>query len=342
VHKKLSICIPIYNCADFVGHALNSILPQATQEVEVVVYDGGSTDDTPNLMEWYVKNHVNFRYYRGTHRGGIDSDMAICADLAEGDYIWLFSGDDVMRPGAINQVLLRTSTDYDVYIGAHTICDINMRFLRICPVLLPDQNFCAEFSDPTSRLEWFRRANTTEAFFSFMSTIIVRREKWQSGKLPADFKTSCWGHVARLFEIAPSGLYVCYLADILLDQRGDNDSFSANGVVNRYKIAIAGYQKIANEFFGGSSIEAFNIRRVIRNEFNLRMFLGAKHRCKKNPLRENINTLNELIVSTYCDSPIFDRLFWLIYRLPIWNLETPSIIYRFVRNLQDSTIRKLR
>ena len=52
IHRKtmsdiiLSVCIPVYNCGKFLTEALESILSQAHDAIEVVVYDGGSTDDT--------------------------------------------------------------------------------------------------------------------------------------------------------------------------------------------------------------------------------------------------------------------------------------------------------
>ena len=67
---EISICIPVYNCADFLGQALDSILSQTDEHVEVIVYDGGSTDETYTLMESYTSAWPNLHYHRGPHRGG--------------------------------------------------------------------------------------------------------------------------------------------------------------------------------------------------------------------------------------------------------------------------------
>jgi abequosyltransferase len=331
--KQLSICIPVYNCAQFLGEALESILPQAGAGVEVIVYDGGSTDETPSIMEGYVASWPLLQYHRGDHRGGIDADMAKCAEFASGEYIWLFSGDDVMRQGGIGKALRQLASGLDVYLCEHTICNRNMEFLRPYPVLSPNQFSSANLSDPIARLHWFGKALTTEAFFSFMSSLIVRREKWESGKLLEEFNGSCWGHVARLFHLIPTGLRVCYVADTWLDQRGDNDSFADKGVVNRIRIAVEGYHSIGSTFFGDKSEEAFHLRRVIRNEFGLRKFLHAKHLCKKDPKRESRVMLEHLINMVFCDSPATDHLIILIYRLPIWNFGLVPAMYRLVTNI---------
>lgn len=332
---KLSICIPVYNCAEFLGQALDSILPQTKELIEVIVYDGGSTDATPALLDTYVKAWPNLQYQRGAHRGGIDADMAKCASFAQGEYIWLFSGDDVMRPGSVKRALEWIDKGDDVYLCEHTICDREMVMLRAHPTMLPNQNTCVDFSNPTLRLEWFQRALTTEAFFSFISSLMVRREKWQSGRLIEEFNGSCWGHVARLFGLMASGLTVCYVAEVWLDQRGENDSFADKGIVNRYRIAIDGYHRLADHFFGHESIEAYHIRRVIRNEFTLSVFLHAKIQCMKNPTRENRQLLDTLFKMAYSDNSLEVTMTRYAYLIrPYWLLTAAKFAYQPIKKIR--------
>lgn len=329
---KISICIPVYNCVDYLGLALDSILPQTNESIEVVVFDGGSTDDTPILMEHYASLWPNLRYHRSGSRGGIDADMAACVDLANGEYCWLFSGDDVMHSGSIRRILELLTLGDDVYVCKHTMCSKDMTFLGEYPVLLPNDQLRVNLAEDYSRRNWFFRAVTTEGLFSFMSGLIVRKVKWQEGQLPKDFDGSCWGHVARLFGLITSGLRVCYVAETLLDKRGENDSFADKGIVNRYRIAIEGYHKLADFFFGHDSIEAFHIRRVLRNEFGLVMFLNAKVASRNDPAREDPELLNHLFKKTYSDIPRIN-FFWnyAIYSLvPVWIYEQPRYLYRLI------------
>ena len=330
----LTICIPIYNCAEFIGQALDSILPQARDGIEIVVYDGGSTDQTPALMEGYVKTWSNLHYHRGNVRGGIDADMAKCVGFAKGEYCWLFSGDDVMRPGAIARALEWIKHDADIFICKHTICSKKMVVSHEHPVLKPDRAFAANLKNQHERLEWFRRAVKTEAFFSFMSGLIVRREKWQAGELPEAFDKSCWGHVARFFGLITSGLTVCYVAEVWLDQRGENDSFADKGMVNRYRIGIEGYHRLADYFFRHESIEAFHVRRVIRNEFSLLHLLKAKLYCFKYPQRENRQLLDELARMAYCDSsPAANAILFVYFAMPYWLLAIAQIAEKPTRRV---------
>ena len=258
--------------------------------------------------------------------------MAECVGFAQGEYCWLFSGDDVMRPGAIKRALEWIGKGDDVFLCEHTICNKEMVMLREYPLLSPNQFFCADFSNMELRQEWFKRALSTEAFFSFISGLIVRREKWQSGRSIENFNGSCWGHVARFFDLVPTGLRVCYVAEIWLDQSGGNDSFSDRGVVNRYQIAIDGYHKLADTFFGHASLEAFHIRRVIRNEYGLNIFLYAKLLAAENPATEDIVVLNRIVKMHYGDPSLRNWMRYVLYKIahPIFL----KIAYRLKRWLK--------
>ena len=53
---KLSVCIPVYNFGSFLGQTLDSILLQLTNDVEVLVVDGASTDNTSQTMvQWMAR-----------------------------------------------------------------------------------------------------------------------------------------------------------------------------------------------------------------------------------------------------------------------------------------------
>lgn len=332
----LSICIPVYNCADFIGEALDSILSQIERGVELIVYDGGSTDDTEVVISGYMDAWSCIRYYRGSMRGGIDADLVRCVGFACGEYCWLFSGDDVMRDGAIRGAFKWIELGHDLYICEHTLCDRSMRISREYPVLLPNVPFTANLEDPISREEWFRRAVSTEAFFSFMSSLIIRRSKWFSGSLISDFDGSCWAHVARFLALIPEGLLVTSVAEIWLDQRGGNDSFRGNGIVKRYALAIEGFEKISNRFFPSGSEEAFHIRRVLRFEFGLGMFLDAKLLCAENPMREDRTMLDRLVGKTYSDPSLGLALRKVIYWLtPLWSLRLARSALRSFRRFES-------
>lgn len=122
----LSICIPTYNFGRYIGEMLDSILPQLTTGVELIVLDGGSTDETLYEVVARQSECNQLIYYQQGFRGGVDRDIEKVVSLARGKYCWLFSADDVMLPGAVERVLTAIRSNYDVYLCEHLLCTLEM------------------------------------------------------------------------------------------------------------------------------------------------------------------------------------------------------------------------
>jgi abequosyltransferase len=299
---RLSICIPTHNFGRFIGETLRSMLVQVQPGVEIVVLDSASTDDTPDVVGRLQADHECLRYVRAQEKGGIDRDMAEVVRLARGEYCWLFSADDLMCSGALSVVLAEIDERHDLYLCMHSNDSLEMQPIDDRhPVLDLHGDAVFQLADCDQQARYFSLAATTEAFFSFMGDLIVRRAAWATVALNEAFVGSCWAHVARMFEIASTGLAVKYLDRVLVRRRADNDSFASHGVVRRYALAIDGYRRLAERFWGADSVQAFHIRRVLRNEFRLRTLLNAKRLCALRPLAEDRQLLDELVTYLYCD-----------------------------------------
>ena len=302
---SLSICIPIYNFAKFIPETLNSILGQdGGTEVQIVILDGASTDNTAEILAGYERKHPNIKYVRQTQKGGIDRDMAKSVEPATGDYCWLFSGDDIMRPGALRRALNEIQSGHDLYLCKHMEYYFYHDSWTEYPTVACEDGAVFELSDPRSRRDYFSKAVNTEAFLSFIGGIIVKRSTWNRVPLNEEFVGSCWGHVARFFELMPGGLSIKVLSGALLD-RGQTMTPSQAAA---WSIAIASpstdSDNIADRFFGHDSIEAFHVRRVIRHEFHpLAMQLG-KFMCFVNPAGESRALMDSLMKKVYSDFSI--------------------------------------
>jgi len=325
---KLSICIPTYNFGGFIGETLDSIVSQMTDDVEIIIVDGASTDSTSDIVQYYVDAFPQIKYFLLEARGGIDRDMAVSVDLAKGDYCWIFSADDLMSPGAVNRILSEIDSGYDIYLCRHKNCTIDMRDLGCHPVLnlASDEKFLLK--NQKDREDYFALAMTTEAFFSFMGGIIVKRSRWVSIPLNEQFVGSCWAHVARIFELMMEGISIKYITNPYLSKRGENDSFRENGVVQRYKLAIIGYQNLAEYFFGVRSKEAYHVRRVLRNEFTIKHFLYAKLLCNETPEKEDQKMLDFIVNKACMDVSVKNATVRLVYWLtPLWVCNIARCLY---------------
>jgi glycosyltransferase involved in cell wall biosynthesis len=131
VTLKLSICISTFNRAAFIGATLESIIAQATNDCEIVVLDGASTDNTEEVVAEYTHRFDRLRYVRQDTNNGVDRDFDRAVELASGEYCWLFSDDDLLKPGAVATVLEALRRDYSLILvnGEHR--DFNMLNVRV-------------------------------------------------------------------------------------------------------------------------------------------------------------------------------------------------------------------
>jgi abequosyltransferase len=320
---KLSICIPTYNYGAYIGETLDSILSQLTNHVEVIVLDGGSTDETSSVIADYQRNNPQLIYYKENTRGGIDRDIEKLVSLAKGNYCWLFSADDIMTPNAIKLILNEIRSNYDIYICEHTLCNIDMKPISDYPPFNGLNNPTVfDLSKLNQKNDYFKSARTSEAFFSFLAGPIFKKSLWDKAKsdIPESFYGSCWivaGHLLNAFRF---GISVKYLNQKLIFKREGNDSFSNGSRVNRCKIGIENFQHIANTIFGHNSLEAFEIRRVLHRDVPLRSLLSAKMKATSNPKLEDINKLKYLVQIHYSDPSIKNWLCHIIFVI------TPSFL----------------
>jgi glycosyltransferase involved in cell wall biosynthesis len=102
--KLISICIPTYNREKDLEEALKSVLRQIGPDVEVVVSDNCSADGTREMVERYQQEHPTLRYSVNESNLGFDRNMHRCVKLAEGEYVWFFGSDDLLKPGGVDAV----------------------------------------------------------------------------------------------------------------------------------------------------------------------------------------------------------------------------------------------
>jgi glycosyltransferase involved in cell wall biosynthesis len=104
--KKLSVTviIPTYNYAQFIGKAIDSIVNQGYDgELEIIVIDDGSTDDTQQVLKSYIANHSVRYYYQDNAGKAAATQKGI--DLATGHVIFNLDADDWFLAGKLKRTV---------------------------------------------------------------------------------------------------------------------------------------------------------------------------------------------------------------------------------------------
>ena len=98
---KVSVVMPVYNRADLVERAINTVLLQTFQDFEFVIVDDGSTDKTPDILKKYAQKDSRIRIVTNPKNCGVACARNRGNDVAKGKYIVVMDSDDVIFPKMI-------------------------------------------------------------------------------------------------------------------------------------------------------------------------------------------------------------------------------------------------
>lgn len=95
MNSLVSIIIPSYNRAQFIGETLESVLSQTYPNWECIIVDDGSTDDTEDIVKRYTVTDDRF-YYIFQENMGVSSARNVGLEKAKGYYIQFVDSDDLI------------------------------------------------------------------------------------------------------------------------------------------------------------------------------------------------------------------------------------------------------
>ncbi len=95
-----SIIVPVYNQAQYLGQALETLQAQTDPDWEAVVVDDGSTDATPAVIAGWAAREPRIRAFRKIN-GGVASALNLGARQARGKWFCWLSSDDLFEPGKL-------------------------------------------------------------------------------------------------------------------------------------------------------------------------------------------------------------------------------------------------
>lgn len=104
MNALLSVIVPAYNTAPWLPRCLDSLLAQTYDNLEILVVDDGSTDETPAVMRDYAARDCRIRTIRKDN-GGVTSARLLGVAEAAGSWIGFVDGDDWVEPQMFARLL---------------------------------------------------------------------------------------------------------------------------------------------------------------------------------------------------------------------------------------------
>lgn len=97
----VSICIPTYNVEKTIAETLTSIIDQTYKNLEIIISDNTSTDNTLTILNKFNDPRINI--YRTSKTIIAEKNFSRCIELATGDYIAIFHADDLYNPDMVEK-----------------------------------------------------------------------------------------------------------------------------------------------------------------------------------------------------------------------------------------------
>ena len=117
----ISVIVPAFNIARWLPRSLECLLAQTHRNLEIVVVDDGSTDDTSNVLADYAGKYPNLKAI-SKENGGVTSARLRGVEEATGDWIAFMDGDDYVEPQMYARLLENAQTHHaDISHCGHQI-----------------------------------------------------------------------------------------------------------------------------------------------------------------------------------------------------------------------------
>lgn len=217
---KLSICIGTFNRAEFIGATLESIIAQTTSECEIVVLDNASTDDTQTVVSEYARRFDYLQYVRQDSNKGLDRNYDDAVGLARGEYCWLMSDDDLLKPGSVERVLMALRPDLSLILANVEYLNSNMSRT------LQRRMFDFESDRIYGPEEMDRLFSEADDGLWYIGAVIIKREIWLARERER-YYGSLFIHVAVVFQENLPGKALVIAEPLISYRMGNANSYSS-------------------------------------------------------------------------------------------------------------------
>lgn len=141
---KVSVVVTCYNLQEEIGRCLESLLGQTYENMEILVIDDGSRDNSLRIIEAYAQKDSRIRAVHQENRG-VSAARNRGIDLAQGEYLLFIDGDDYVSSTYVSH-LAEASTGCDIVIGG--MCFV---YSDGSQTVKPEQSFRCDRQEYTAR-----------------------------------------------------------------------------------------------------------------------------------------------------------------------------------------------
>jgi len=121
---KVSVIVPIYNVEKYLEKCINSLLSQTLEDIQIILVNDGSKDNSGNIAREYEKNNKNRIIYVEKENGGLSDARNYGLKYATGDFVAFLDSDDYIEKNAYEEMYNKAIEENADYVE----CDFIWEF----------------------------------------------------------------------------------------------------------------------------------------------------------------------------------------------------------------------
>lgn len=202
----LSICLPTYNRVYEIERQLKFINSEIGQrlDVEIVVTDNSTNEDTKMIIDAYNKSNDLLRYYKNSKNIGLVNNVIKAVNLCKGEYVWVLGDDDKLEEGVLDYIInnIKKNSDIGVIFLNHSFFGTNI--IHDNP-LFEKGNFYKSINEDFIN-QYF--TETIHGGFMFISANVIKHNLYSECINKAYKKNMAFPLIVTLYALAKGGMLI--------------------------------------------------------------------------------------------------------------------------------------
>ena len=297
---KLSVIIPVYNTEKYIEKCLDSIVNQTMKDLEIIIVNDGSIDNSENLIKKWIQNNpnANVKYFI-KENGGLSDARNFGVTKAKGDYISFVDSDDYLEK--------------DLYKNLEKYMEQEIDLIKFKMATYEENGEMIEKMDgpvfeKVTGEEAFEKLCTQDKFLQPACIYLYRKEffekenfKYEVGTYHEDFGLTPWIMINAKSVVSTNEYGYCYLQrenSITTNKNPEKEKQKAYNVLKHYDNAIRNIESIKisrktkmlwkRYYTNGLILKAETLQEQVQNKFIKEI---KKRKVYKNIKAENLKQL---------------------------------------------------
>ena len=107
---KVSVIVPVYNVEEYLEKCLDSLVNQTLKDIEIIIVNDGSTDNSQKIIDEYQSKYKNIKSYQKTN-GGLSDARNYGINKASGEYLAFIDSDDYIKTDMIEKMYQKAKNE---------------------------------------------------------------------------------------------------------------------------------------------------------------------------------------------------------------------------------------